>query len=89
MVDSMRPGAVIVDLAAEAGGNVETTRPGELYVGGANQVVHIGYTDFPSRLAGQASALFANNLTNFLVAMMPKDKALPVENIARVVKVEG
>ncbi|KAH9282045.1 NAD(P) transhydrogenase, mitochondrial [Echinococcus granulosus] len=74
MVDSMRPGAVIVDLAAEAGGNVETTRPGEMYVGGANRVVHIGYTDFASRLAGQASALFANNLTNFLVAMMPKDK---------------
>uniref|UniRef100_A0A5K3EPC3 NAD(P) transhydrogenase, mitochondrial n=1 Tax=Mesocestoides corti TaxID=53468 RepID=A0A5K3EPC3_MESCO len=74
MVDSMRPGAVIVDLAAEAGGNVETTRPGEAYVYGPNRVVHIGYTDFPSRLAGQASTLFSNNLTNFLLSMTPKDK---------------
>lgn len=70
----MRPGAVIVDLAAEAGGNVETTRPGQTYIGGSNRVVHIGYTDLPSRLAGQASALFANNITNFLISMMPKDK---------------
>lgn len=74
MVDSMRPGAVIVDLAAEAGGNVETTRPGQLYIGGSNRVIHIGYTDFPSRLPGQASALFATNITNFLISMMPKDK---------------
>lgn len=74
MVESMRPGSVIVDLAAEAGGNVETTRPGEKYTFGSNQVVHIGYTDMPSRLPGLASELFANNLTNFLVSMMPKDK---------------
>ncbi|KAM7536919.1 hypothetical protein Aperf_G00000087347 [Anoplocephala perfoliata] len=74
MVDSMRPGGVIVDLAAEAGGNVETIRPGQTYIGGTNRIVHIGYTDLPSRLAGQSSALFANNITNFLVSMMPKDK---------------
>lgn len=72
MVESMRPGAVIVDLASEAGGNVETTRPGEKYVWGPNRVVHIGYTDMPSRLPGLASDLFANNLTNFLVSLMPK-----------------
>lgn len=70
----MRPGGVIVDLAAEAGGNVETIRPGQTYIGGPNRIVHIGYTDLPSRLAGQASALFANNITNFLVSMMPKEK---------------
>ncbi len=70
----MRPGSVIVDLAAEAGGNVETIKPGETYVYGPNKVVHIGYTDFPSRLAGQSSTLFSNNLTNFLVSMMPQDK---------------
>ncbi|KAK7489396.1 hypothetical protein BaRGS_00019340, partial [Batillaria attramentaria] len=47
MIESMKPGSVIVDLAAEAGGNIETTRPGELYT--YHDVVHIGYTDLPSR----------------------------------------
>lgn len=68
----MKPGSVIVDMAAEAGGNVMTTRPGEIYTYGKNKVVHIGFTDLPSRLAGQASNLFANNLTNFLASMAPK-----------------
>lgn len=70
----MKPGSVIVDLAAEAGGNVETIKPGETYVYGPNKVVHIGYTDFPSRLAGQSSTLFSNNLANFLLSMMPQEK---------------
>ncbi|CAL8068243.1 unnamed protein product [Calicophoron daubneyi] len=69
MVESMRPGSVIVDLAAEAGGNVETTKPGMLSY--HHGVAHIGYTDFPSRLAGQSSALFSNNVTNFLLSITP------------------
>ncbi|CAH8654595.1 unnamed protein product [Dicrocoelium dendriticum] len=69
MVESMRPGSVIVDLAAETGGNVETTVPGTLSY--HNGVAHIGYTDLPSRLAGQASSLFSNNVTNFLLSMTP------------------
>ena len=68
MVASMKPGSVIVDLAAEAGGNVETTRPGELYVD-SNGVTHIGYTDFPSRLPTQSSTLYANNITKFLTSI--------------------
>lgn len=47
MVKSMKPGSVVVDLAAEAGGNIETTKPGQLHV--KHGVTHIGYTDLPSR----------------------------------------
>jgi NAD(P) transhydrogenase subunit alpha len=60
MVRAMRPGSVIVDLAAEQGGNCELTVPGEVVV--RHGVTIIGYTDLPSRLAGQASTLYANNL---------------------------
>ena len=52
MIDDMKPGSVVVDLAAEAGGNIETITPGELSV--YNNVTHIGYTDLPSRLPTQA-----------------------------------
>merc|ERR1711970_220182 len=67
MVDDMKPGSVVVDLAAEAGGNIETIVPGELTV--YNNVTHIGYTDLPSRLPAQASTLYSNNLTKLLLSM--------------------
>jgi NAD(P) transhydrogenase subunit alpha len=60
MVRSMRPGSVVVDLAAEQGGNCELTRPGEAVT--AAGVTIIGYTDLPSRLAKQSSTLYATNL---------------------------
>ncbi|HYC46726.1 MAG TPA: Re/Si-specific NAD(P)(+) transhydrogenase subunit alpha [Burkholderiales bacterium] len=60
MVRSMRPGSVIVDLAAEQGGNCELTEPGQVVV--RHGVTIIGYTDLPSRLAKQASTLYATNL---------------------------
>jgi H+-translocating NAD(P) transhydrogenase subunit alpha len=60
MVRSMRPGSVIVDLAAEQGGNCELTQPGEAAV--RHGVTIIGYTDLPSRLAKQSSTLYATNL---------------------------
>ncbi len=60
MVKSMRPGSVIVDLAAEQGGNCELTRPHEVTV--QHGVTIIGYTDLPSRLARQSSTLYATNL---------------------------
>ena len=60
MVRSMRPGSVIVDLAAEQGGNCELTQPGEAVV--RHGVTIIGFTDLPSRLARQSSALYATNL---------------------------
>ncbi len=60
MVQSMSPGSVIVDLAAEQGGNCELTVPGEVVV--RHDVTIIGYTDLPSRLAKQSSTLYATNL---------------------------
>ncbi|WP_126446325.1 Re/Si-specific NAD(P)(+) transhydrogenase subunit alpha [Sulfuricystis multivorans] len=60
MVQTMRPGSVIVDMAAEQGGNCELTVPGEAVV--RHGVTIIGYTDLPSRLSRQASTLYATNL---------------------------
>ncbi|HEX4763872.1 MAG TPA: Re/Si-specific NAD(P)(+) transhydrogenase subunit alpha [Usitatibacter sp.] len=60
MVKSMKPGSVIVDMAAEQGGNCELTEPGEAVV--RHGVTIIGYTDLASRLAGQSSTLYSNNL---------------------------
>lgn len=70
MIDGMKPGSVTVDLAAEAGGNVETTVPGKVWRS-PNGVTCIGYTDLPSRLAAQSSALYSNNITKFLLSMGP------------------
>merc|ERR1719228_70100 len=67
MIDDMKPGSVVVDLAAEAGGNIETITPGECTV--YNNVIHIGYTDIPSRLPTQASTLYSNNLSKLLLSM--------------------
>ena len=60
MVRTMRPGSVIVDMAAEQGGNCELTEPGQAVV--RHGVTIIGYTDLPSRLATQSSTLYATNL---------------------------
>ena len=60
MVQSMRPGSVIVDMAAEQGGNCELTVPGEAVV--RHGVTIVGYTDLASRLAKQSSTLYSNNL---------------------------
>jgi NAD(P) transhydrogenase subunit alpha len=64
MVRSMRPGSVIVDLAAEQGGNCELTVPGEAVV--RDGVTIVGYTDLPSRLSRQASTLYATNLLRLM-----------------------
>ncbi|XP_048388003.1 NAD(P) transhydrogenase, mitochondrial-like [Stegostoma tigrinum] len=69
MVESMKDGSVVVDLASETGGNVETTKPGELYI--HKGVTHIGYMDLPSRLATQSSTLYSNNITKLLKAVSP------------------
>ncbi|TKA33552.1 hypothetical protein B0A50_00387 [Salinomyces thailandicus] len=71
MVSLMKPGGVIVDLAAESGGNCEVTVPGELaYHQG---VTVIGYSDLPSRLPTQSSTLYSNNITKYLLSMSPKE----------------
>ncbi|XP_063700559.1 NAD(P) transhydrogenase, mitochondrial-like [Culicoides brevitarsis] len=70
-VKSMKPGSVIVDLAAEAGGNVETIVPGQIKT--IHDVVHIGLTDFPSRLPTQSSTLYGNNISKFLLSIGEKE----------------
>ncbi len=75
MVSSMKPGAVIVDLAVEAGGNCKLAKPGEVVE--IDGVRIVGHDNVPSRLAENASALFAKNLLNFLTPHVDKDgKAL-------------
>jgi NAD(P) transhydrogenase subunit alpha len=85
MVESMRDGSVIVDLAAEQGGNCELTKPGEVYE--HNGVTIIGYTDLPSRLATQSSQLYATNLRHLLTDMTPeKDGEMVVDMEDEVIR---
>jgi NAD(P) transhydrogenase subunit alpha len=69
MVESMKPGSVIVDLAAEQGGNCALTEPNQVVQ--RHGVTIIGYTDLPSRLAAQSSQLYATNLRHLLTDMCP------------------
>ena len=75
-VASMRPGSVIVDLAVEQGGNVEGSVAGEVVQ--RHGVNIVGHRNVASRLAADASALFARNLYNFLSAYWDKDAGRPV-----------
>ena len=84
MVAAMKPGSVIVDLAAEAGGNCAVTVPGKLIK--HKDVTVIGYTDLPSRLPTQSSTLYSNNLTKFLLAMAPEDKKFGIDLEDQVVR---
>ena len=91
-VASMKPGSVIVDMAAAQGGNVEGTVPGEV-VKTPNGVTIIGYTDLPGRLPAQASQLYGTNLANLLKLLTPgKDGVLtlnfddPVQRSITVVR---
>jgi len=78
MVESMKDGSVIVDLAAEQGGNCELTEPGKVIE--HNGVTIIGYTDMASRLATQSSQLYASNLRHLLTDMTPgKDGQIVVD----------
>ncbi len=76
---SMRTGSVIVDLAAEQGGNCELTKPDE--VTQAHGVTIIGYTDLPSRLPTQSSQLYATNLRHLLTDMCPKKDGVLVVDL--------
>ena len=70
MVKSMKPGSVIVDLAAEMGGNCKLTVANEVTI--QHGVTLIGYTDLPSRLAAQSSQLYSTNLRHLLTDMCPE-----------------
>jgi len=85
MVRSMKDGSVIVDLAAEQGGNCELTEPGK--VANAGGVTIIGYTDLPSRLAAQSSQLYATNLRHLLTDLTPeKDGNIVVDMEDEVIR---
>ncbi|WP_144185220.1 Re/Si-specific NAD(P)(+) transhydrogenase subunit alpha [Elioraea rosea] len=75
-VASMKPGAVIVDIAADAGGNCALTVPGEKVVT-ENDVTILGWRNWPSRIAVASSALYARNLLTFLTAFWDKDGKKP------------
>jgi NAD(P) transhydrogenase subunit alpha len=78
MVEMMKDGSVVVDLAAEQGGNCELTEPGQVVV--KHGVTLIGYMDLPSRLATQASQLYGSNLCHLMNDMTPeKDGNLVVD----------
>jgi NAD(P) transhydrogenase subunit alpha len=85
MVRSMAPGSVIVDLAVEAGGNCAGAEPDKVAL--KHGVKIVGYTNMPSRIAADASALFARNLLNFLTPMIDKEtKALAINWDDEIVK---
>jgi H+-translocating NAD(P) transhydrogenase subunit alpha len=85
MVQSMRPGSVIVDLAVERGGNVEGVKPDQ--VTDVNGVKIVGYRNVPGRLAASASSLYARNLFNFVELLVDKKtKALAVNWDDEIVK---
>jgi NAD(P) transhydrogenase subunit alpha len=70
MIESMKPGSIIVDLAAERGGNTELTKPGEIIEHGG--VTIMGRLNMPGRLAGNASSLYARNLFAFVETLVDK-----------------
>ena len=71
MVAMMKPGSVIIDLAAERGGNCDLTVPDQKVVSD-NGVTVIGYTDFPSRMAAQSSTLYSTNIRHMMTDLTPK-----------------
>ena len=80
MVAMMKPGSVIIDLAAERGGNCDLTVPDERIVS-PNGVIVVGYTDFPSRMAAQASQLYASNIRHMVSDLTPKKDGVIVHNM--------
>ena len=84
MVASMKPGSVIVDMAAANGGNVAGSRPDELMVTG-NGVTIIGYTDLAGRLPTQASQLYGTNVVNLVKLLTPDSDGEPVLDLDDVV----
>ncbi|MFN3722376.1 MAG: Re/Si-specific NAD(P)(+) transhydrogenase subunit alpha [Paracoccaceae bacterium] len=80
MVEMMKPGSVVIDLAAERGGNCDLTVADEKIVTD-NGVTIVGYTDFPSRMAAQASTLYSNNIRHMLADLTPKKDGVIAHNM--------
>ena len=80
MVAMMKPGSVVVDLAAERGGNCDLTVMDEKILS-ENGVTVVGYTDFPSRMAAQASTLYSTNIRHMLTDLTPKKDGVIFHNM--------
>ena len=80
MVAAMKPGSVIIDLAAERGGNCELTIPDQRIVSD-NGVIVVGYTDFPSRMAAQSSTLYSTNVRHMMADLTPLKDGKIVHNM--------
>ncbi len=80
MVLAMKPGSVVVDLAAEKGGNCDLTVMDQKVVS-ENGVTIVGYTDFPSRMAAQASTLYGNNIRHMMDDLTPEKDGVPFVNM--------
>ena len=85
MVSVMKPGSVIVDLAVEQGGNCEGSVPAQVAVT-QNGVRIVGHANVPSRIAVDASALYAKNLLNFVALLIDKDKNLKIDTADEIIK---
>jgi NAD(P) transhydrogenase subunit alpha len=84
MVESMKPGSVIVDLAVERGGNCPLSKPDEIVEHKGVKI--IGTLNLAGKLAGNASPLFAKNLANFLDLMIQKDGSLKIDEADECIK---
>ena len=82
MLEGMRPGSILVDLAAEKGGNIEGTVADQVVKEGS--VTIIGFTDYPSRTATHASQLFSKNVVTLLTHML-KEKKLVIDRDDEIV----
>jgi H+-translocating NAD(P) transhydrogenase subunit alpha len=80
MVAAMKPGSVVVDLAAERGGNCDLTKADEKLVTD-NGVTVVGYTDFPSRMAAQSSTLYATNIRHMMTDLTPNKDGVLVQDM--------
>jgi H+-translocating NAD(P) transhydrogenase subunit alpha len=84
MVESMKPGSIIVDLAVERGGNCPLSKPDRIMEHKSVKIV--GTVNLAGKLAGNASPLFAKNLANFLDLMIQKDGTLKVDEADECIK---
>jgi H+-translocating NAD(P) transhydrogenase subunit alpha len=84
MVETMKPGSIIVDLAAERGGNCEISEPGQIVM--HRGIAIVGTLNLASRLAGNASMLYARNLQNFLDPIISKDGQLAINWDDEIIK---
>ena len=80
MVDLMKPGSVIIDLAAEQGGNCDVTVANKI-IETKNKIKVIGYTDLPSRMATQSSTLYSTNIRHMIDDLTPEKNGIPITNM--------